>query len=307
MANQHRKIIDIDACVIAFWTAASSDDTVPASLRETVTDVIDDVETAWPTLVADKAFSTVAFFQHVGGLLRDEPDPLLELPRRCVTDLALAFGCLHEIPAAIAGFDKQPLRETAPALRRAGASESQVDDTRAQLCTMLLVRVADKPARISQFTGRGSLKSWLRVIALREWKRVNASTQRETLRDSALFDRIANALDPHQSALKESYRQLFRQAFDASLASLSMHDRLVLQQYFLDELSIDKLATLHDIHRATAARWVASIMEKLMTKTKAALGTQLGISSLEIDSVMRMIRSSLDISLGALAPAPRRK
>ena len=42
-------------------------------------------------------------------------------------------------------------------------------------------------------------------------------------------------------------------------------------QHLLDGLGIDQLASLHKIHRATAARWLTRVREELARRTRALL------------------------------------
>lgn len=309
MDNQQNSIAGINGTTLACaFLQAAHQPVHSANIEADMLAVVQDIQRAWPNVVAARGFDVEGFFHHLGSLVRADANPSVELLHRSVTDLALAYGCAMGVPAAVAEFEKHPLKEIGPALRRAGASESQIDDTRATLCSMLLVANAASGPRpkILQYAGRGSLTAWLRVVALREWKRANQANQRETLVDTSLFDSIANTLDPQRAALKENYGPLFRKAFVASIATLSMHDRLILKQYFIDGLTIDRLAALHKVHRATTARWVASIMETLLAKTKGALGVELGISPQEVESMLRLIRSSLDVSLGVLESPKRR-
>src|SRR6185436_8511874 len=97
----------------------------------------------------------------------------------------------------------------------------------------------------------------------------SAAPERPTAGDDALFDAVAHGIVPSQSLMKDVYRKSFKQAFEEALAALSIHDRLLLRQHFLDGLSIDRMAALHDVHRATAARWIAKLVEKLLVDTRA--------------------------------------
>ena len=65
----------------------------------------------------------------------------------------------------------------------------------------------------------------------------------------------------------------------------------------IDELSIDKLGALYRVHRATAARWVASARRALVDATRDQMITRLGVDSVELDSIIRLVRSQLEISI----------
>jgi RNA polymerase sigma-70 factor (ECF subfamily) len=236
---------------------------------------------------------------YVAARIGSGEDPGEQLASRHLDDLFLAFGCSIGDEAAIAAFDQGVLRDLPRALRRGDLDQAHLDDTRQQVATKLLARTGATPPAIVQYSGRGSLRSWVRVIAIRESGRLLAGQAHERpVGDDALFDAVAHGVVPSESPLKEAYRLSFKRAFEESLAALSIHDRLLLRQHFLDELSIDRLATLHDVHRATAARWIAKLVERLLADTRSRLETELKLEPEELDSVLRLIQSCLDASIG---------
>lgn len=232
--------------------------------------------------------------------------PREQLASRHVEDLYLAYGCAIGDPGAVAAFDQAILRDLPRALRRGDLDQAHLDDTRQQVAAKLLARTGSAPPAIAQYSGRGSLRGWVRVIAIRESGRLLAGTAHErptASGDDALFDAVAHGVVPAQAQLKEAYRQSFKRAFEAALAALSIHDRLLLRQHFLDGLGIDRLAALHDVHRATAARWIARLVERLLVETRARLEAELAVPADELDSVLRLIQSCLDASIDrALGP-----
>lgn len=67
----------------------------------------------------------------------------------------------------------------------------------------------------------------------------------------------------------------------------------------MERLGIDEIAGIYRVHRATAARWLARIRERLYTGTRTELMQRLAVDPREFDSVMRLIRSRLDASISA--------
>jgi RNA polymerase sigma-70 factor (ECF subfamily) len=281
--------------------AALVDD--PAALDATLARALADAKKRWPTVrVSDDDF-VVYLAAHIGP----GEDPRDQLASRHVDDLYLAFGCSIGDEAAVATFDQTILRDLPRALRRGDLDQAHLDDTRQQVATKLLTRTAATPPAIAQYSGRGSLRGWVRVIAVRESSRLLSGNANERpTADDALFDAVANGVVPSPSLLKDMYRKSFKRAFEEALAALSIHDRLLLRQHFLDGLGIDRLAALHDVHRATAARWIAKLVERLLTDTRARLETMLEVTGDELDSVLRLIQSCLDASIGRALGSPRR-
>jgi RNA polymerase sigma-70 factor (ECF subfamily) len=255
----------------------------------------------WPSV----ALPPRDFVAYVAAKIGAEESPLEQLAQRHLDDLYLAYGCSIGNAEAIAAFDQTILRDLPRALRRGDIDPAHLDDTRQQVAAKLLTST---PPVIAQYAGRGSLRGWVRVIAIRESGKLVSShaNERPTAGDDALFDAVAHGIVPSQSSMKDVYRKSFKQAFEEALAALSIHDRLLLRQHFLDGLSIDRMAALHDVHRATAARWIAKLVEKLLADTKARLQVALSLEPDELDSVLRLIQSCLDASIGRALSPPRR-
>src|SRR5262249_1646533 len=117
------------------------------------------------------------------------------------------------------------------------------------------------------------------------------------LPDEMLAEVSSPADDPELAYLKRSYRAEFLKAFRDALATLSVRERNVLRQHFLYGLGIDQLAIAYQVHRATAARWIQRACVTLLDSTKRSLRKRLGADHAEIESVMRLVESRLEVSL----------
>jgi RNA polymerase sigma-70 factor (ECF subfamily) len=190
---------------------------------------------------------------------------------------------------ALARRHEPALRE---ALRRASAAPQDTDDTLQKLWTDLLLDQGQGP-RLASWEGRGQLAAFLRVSAVRLALKARRSQQKFVSEDE-LFERQSPQLSPELSYLKETYREAFRTAFQGALDSLPSRDQLLLRQSTLDGLSIDELAGLYRVHRATAARWVAAARETLVTRTRRRFFETVALPPDEGDSVMNLVQSRLD-------------
>src|SRR4029079_7927214 len=115
--------------------------------------------------------------------------------------------------------------------------------------------------------------------------------------DSALEELADVAHDAQLAPWKQQYAAAFLEAFEQSIGALSEHARTLLRQHHLDQLSVDELATLHKVHRATSARWVAATRAALLAGVRTRMIARLGITGGELDSALRLARSQLDISI----------
>jgi RNA polymerase sigma-70 factor (ECF subfamily) len=185
-------------------------------------------------------------------------------------------------------------------LRRRDLADDEIAEVQQVIRTRLLVGDGDGPA-ITAYEGRGSLRSWVLVSALREAVRTRHRGVREpTLDDETLID-LADRDLPATSPEKERYRGAFREAFRGALAALSARDRVLLRMHAIDGLSIDQIGALQGVHRATAARWIESARESVSRGVRREIMKQLGMDPFEADELLRWVQSRIDITLSILA------
>jgi RNA polymerase sigma-70 factor (ECF subfamily) len=162
-----------------------------------------------------------------------------------------------------------------------------------ELRARLLVDDPARPAKLRDYVGRGRLASWLRVVAVR----VALDRHRSQRPVAELDDAMAISADPELGYLEARYRQQFQDAFRTALGELEPRERTVLRMHLVDGLAIDRIGVIYDVHRATAARWLSSARDNLYEMTRAHLRAELGLNDDEFASIVRLVRSRLDISV----------
>jgi RNA polymerase sigma-70 factor, ECF subfamily len=215
-------------------------------------------------------------------------------------DLAWARALARGDAAALARYERELVPMIAVQLRRRGYTDDQAADLQQTLRTRLFVGAGEGPA-IARYEGRGALRSWVLVSALREAVRVRQRAAREpALGDDDLIA-LADRGDVAPPAVdKERYREAFRVAFRAALAQLSPRDRNLLRMHVLDDLTVDQIAAVHGVHRATAARWVERARESVGRAVRRDLMRQLGADPFEADELLRWVQSRIELSLSGL-------
>ena len=184
-----------------------------------------------------------------------------------------------------------------------GLAADRIAEVKQGLRKLVFVGEADKggvpvPPRIAEYRGTGDLRAWLRITAMRAALKLLRKDGRETsASDDAVLEARSSADDPELAYMKAAYRASFRAAFQEALESLLPKERTLLKQQIVDGLGVDELGALYQVHRATAARWVASAREKLLTRTRRTFMQKARITSDECESIMRLVRSQLDVSL----------
>jgi RNA polymerase sigma-70 factor (ECF subfamily) len=162
-----------------------------------------------------------------------------------------------------------------------------------------LLLVADgRPPRIVDYAGRGDLRGFVRVTAVREALHLFRRGRPEVQIDAAdtLGARAASD-DPELAYLKDLYRGEFKIAFREAMGTLSDRQRNLIAQHFLDRLTLEQMAALYRVHRATVVRWLAAAREALLRGTHRAMTSRLKVRPAELDSILRLIDSQLDVSI----------
>lgn len=254
-----------------------------------------DARHAWPTLeITAEVYA--ACLRATLATRADEPADrvLATMP----IDLVLAAACSTGDAAAIA----LTRAELAPGLRhalaRTGAPDATIDEAEQRVWIMLFV---GDGAQIRQYSGRGRLRSWVRSIGVRTIRRMLGTDQAGADDERELSQLPAALRDPELEAMRARYAPQVRSSFAQALTALTPRQRNVLRQYHIDGLTIDQLAVLYKINRATAARWVAGARLALVTATRDRLVAELQLDPHEVDSVIRLVRSQLSLSVRELA------
>lgn len=216
-------------------------------------------------------------------------------------DLYIACACSRGDARAIAALEARHFGEIDRTLIRRRLPAASIAEVKQILREKLFVT---RPPRILDYAGRGDLGAWLRVTAVRQALKILRSEHRERpASDERLLDGPALGDDPELALMKGASSAAFAQAFQQALAALAPREQNLLRQHFLDGLTLDELATLHRVHRATCARWLAQARESVVAATRERLGAQ---STGEYESILRLVRSRFEVSVRRFMK-PKRK
>lgn len=271
---------------------------------DTMTELVRTARAAWPEV----DLAPEVFAPYLRSRLPDAAESELAWSQLQTNDLYLACACARGDPHAIAAFERHCLGALDATLRKvAGVTPDVIDDVKQQLRRSLLVADA-RPPGILEFSGRGELRRWLRVIAVREALGILQRSRREVPSEQDSLEKaLLPALDLEKQYLKKLYQKEFTQAVAKALGALSVHDQLLLRQAFVDGLSIDEIGRLYRVHRATAARWLSRAQVALSRQTRVILMQKLAVNPAELHSILRLLRSGLDLSLRLVFARQRKK
>jgi RNA polymerase sigma-70 factor (ECF subfamily) len=248
---------------------------------------------AWPEIVVDAAHFAADVTRRLGDVTAAHVAQLHH-------DVYLAIAAAAGDPRAIRACDEVCVREVEFSTGRLRATKVQGDDVLSELRRYLFTGEDDRGAAISSFTGRGDLRGFVRVIASRTLARRITRDKREVELGDEIIDALAPAIDPELAFLREQYRADVDAAFRAALVALPDRSRAVLRYHLLDGWSIDQIGKLYDVHRATAARWLTTAREDLGARMRAGLAERLAITESQVDSIIALVTSRIEVSLDRL-------
>jgi RNA polymerase sigma-70 factor (ECF subfamily) len=233
-----------------------------------------------------------------------ERDVVAYLERCHPAELALAQAASRGHAAAIAALEREH-RSVIEAIcwRYANAAHSAAD-LRQILREKLYVAPPGERPKLAEYAGQGQLASWLRITAVRVF--IDLGKRKDRAREAPTDDGALAMPDPADLSLeviKAEYRAAVRDAMHDAAAGLDLADRHLLHQHYVAGLSIDELGVALGIHRATAARRVARARQTLVDETRALLVTRLRLAPEELDEVIGMVLSRLDVSIPMLLQA----
>jgi len=247
----------------------------------------------WPDVELDLDTYVAHAIRH----LEAGSDPEAASRRLHGEDLFLACACANGNGRAIRIFEDEILPQVNGALRRLDPSPAFADEVR-QLVRQKLFVDPNKAAKIADYAGRGPLATWVRVSAVRTALNLRNQDARET---PMALDHVADLApvggDPAMDYLKTRFADDFQRALRAACEGLEGRQRTLLRLRFVDGLSIDQIGGVYGVHRATAARWLSRIREEIFDATRSGLQTSLQIDTGEFDSLLRLVRSQLDVSV----------
>lgn len=218
----------------------------------------------------------------------------------CAADLFLAAACAAGEEAAATTFENR-FRPAALAILAGLRIDEDVRREAVQLAfTRLLVGDGESGRKIRGYRGSAPLLAYVRVVVVRaaqellRWRK----TRREISEEAA--PPLEAPDDPELAYLKRTYHRELAAAFADAVARLDPRAKTLLHHVLVNGMSIDRLAAIYGVHRATAARRVAKARAQVVKETRAAMRSRLHITAETLESILRLVESSADASVERL-------
>ncbi len=285
MATSERSRIEIYCAAAARPLPAGAE---RASLESALASVEERARAGLGTIV----WSRERFFTHLGQ--RAGQATLASLGSLRAADLWLACACAHGEPAALERLDRELSRLVSARVARFNRSPDFADEVRQELRVVLLLGRDGAHGRIADYAGQGELARWLGVAAMRA--AISLQRTEKPAGPESLLDALMPGPDPELDFIKLRDREAVRNALLDSVRELDKRDVGLLRLHHIEGVPLDKLASSHQVHRATMARWLASARAGVLERARALVRERLQLSAADCDSLIDLVRSRLDQS-----------
>lgn len=278
---------------------------LPEEARGTFADVAD---------LDDQLAAMVAVAEDSAGGLSPTPEQFVAHVARVVAknaaadalkglkaaDLYLACACAQGDRRALDVFDSEFGRDVDLAIARSGNVNLTKDEFRQALRNKLFVPRQGKPPKIADYAGRGDLRAWVRVTAVRMIVDIvrSKNADREVSVEAEMLGAMPSPTeDPELDYIQRVYKKEFKEALREGFANLTPRERNLLRHQVIHGLNIDQVGAIYTVHRTTAFRWIEKARKALLHSTKDALMGRLKVGQSQFQSIMRVVQSDLDLSM----------
>lgn len=206
-------------------------------------------------------------------------------------ELALAWACAEGIDAAWEHFVLQyrpQLYRAADAIGAGGAARELADSLYGELFG-LTERDGERRSHFRYFHGRSSLATWLRaVLSQRYVDRVRSVKRLDPLPADETPNAIPAAVktvDPRWPR----YVELMRRAVTGAVARLAPRDRLRLNCYYAQDLTLAQIGRTLGEHEATVSRHLARIRREIREHVEHELRETARMSEAEMAECFALV------------------
>jgi RNA polymerase sigma-70 factor len=253
----------------------------------------------------DQATGTSAPGETSGQLLEDYLQSLNS------EDLCLAVACAKGDDAAWEDFFRDYrsylINIARTMTQDSSAAEQLADSTFAELYG-LRESAGSRVSKFSFYSGRGSLRGWLRAVVFQ----LSADSHRQTSRfvqteEPEDMDRLIDTDESSERAIanfnnelsfvRERYRAAVSDALHRAIEEMEQRERLLLAYYYYDEMTLREIGQLFNVHEATISRWLTKIQKRARKLVEKSLTRDHGFKRREVIEAMELAAEQMDINV----------
>jgi RNA polymerase sigma-70 factor (ECF subfamily) len=263
-----------------------------SSAEELVSYVVEG-QKRWPAIVLPREDA----FAHLARSLEDGRLP----PREHAGDWFLACACTLGRPDALNAFCATFSDVIARVARRRTRDDHQSDDLSQNLLEKLVLGSRTERPKIAQYEGRGPLRAWVAAaaatLALTAQRALSRRRKNEgrAVEDQRVMARLV--ADPAHALFQQSHREQLGEAIREALAGLSPRDKTLLRLHVGQGMTIDHLAAVYGVNRATAARWLVGAREQVAEEARLRLKAKVDLTDTDVSSLLALISNIMEISV----------
>jgi RNA polymerase sigma-70 factor (ECF subfamily) len=250
-----------------------------------------------------------------------------------INDLYLALACANGNEHAWWEFDQSYRRYIERIARHLSSAETDAEEVTDSVYVELYgTRVVNevRQSKFATYTGRGTLKGWLRtvvwhaVIDMHRARRDEVSIEDWSEGGGEIRDRPGWRAEARggesamlDSVVRERYRAATLAALETALATLDEHEKLLLLYYHVEGLKLREIARLVEepasplrrwfqrqskrrvnlpesrVHESTVMRWLEKVYGKVLERFRSELQEKSGLSEAEIETCVEMATEDL--------------
>lgn len=249
-----------------------------------------------PATYPDIAVDSDAFLRHVAQLVRGMET---RGSVRC-SDLFLAYASGIGNAQALRIFELEQMSTVPAFLSKYRLDREQLVEVLQRIRERLFVAEAEPP-RILSYSGQGPLGGWLRMVAVR----AAVDFLREQGRELEPQPLAGVEVGPELALAKARHAEQFGAAIKAALAELPDRDATLLQLRYAQGMEAPNIAAIYRVNPRTIQRWLAEAHEAVRRSVKKNLSQGGFVSERDLDSLLRLVQSQLDLTLSdLLRPSP---
>ncbi len=211
-------------------------------------------------------------------------------------EVVLAHACARGREAAWERFLREYrsfLTQTAIAITGSSSLGQELADSLYAELYGLRELDGERRSPFASYSGRGSLRGWLRTTLVQRWRDHHRRTHRETPLDEVDCPESESPLpDPVEPGL-------VAKALEKTLGDLSAENRFLLSAYFLDRQTLLQVARTLNVHEATASRRLSRLLDDVRKQLVATLQKN-GLSRRAAEEALGTDPRDLEINLRGL-------
>ncbi|WNG41576.1 sigma-70 family RNA polymerase sigma factor [Archangium violaceum] len=262
--------------------------------------VWEDVRAQWPEveMPAERFIRHLAERMPAAGA---EERLATRLEQLSLSELYLACACVQGIGAATVAFDRHYLSRLPGMLGYLRQPAALIDDVCQLTRVKLLVHTPEGAPRLNDYTGRGSLLSWVRVTAVRIALR-ECGLEKPTPDEGVVevLESLPAPGDVEMDLIRRHHHAEFRQAIREAFTVLTEEERHLLRLHVVDQLSMVELGALFRVNQSTVSRWLKSARQTVFNETRRRLQVRLGLSPRDFQSFLAAMDSQFELNISQI-------